>query len=93
MDKNNNRNEIKEPFKEATTTKICTITSCTDDGDENCLKCRKCQRLVHYECTQLPIHQLQIFTNTYNDQYLCCNCVRITRSLICLLYTSDAADE
>eukprot|EP00111_Clytia_hemisphaerica_P014864 TCONS_00043783-protein len=37
--------------------------------------------MVHYECTQLPLYQLQIFANTYNNQYVCHNCVRITRSL------------
>ncbi len=53
-----------------------------DDDDQNSLKCRNCHRMVHYECTQLPLYQLQIFANTYNDQYLCQNCVRITRSLM-----------
>ena len=43
--------------------------------------CRKCHRLIHYECIQLPLYQLQIFVNTYGEQYLCRNCVRITKTL------------
>ena len=29
----------------------------------------------------VPLYQLQIFVTTYNEQYTCQNCVRITRSL------------
>ena len=81
MDKNNDKIHQKQPFEEANQNQTCTLTSCTDDDDQNRLKCRKCHRLVHYECTQLPLYQLQIFVNTYNEQYLCHNCVRITRTL------------
>lgn len=81
MDKNNDKIHQKQPFEEANQNQTCSLTSCADDDDQNRLKCRKCHRLVHYECTQLPLYQLQIFVNTYNEQYLCHNCVRITKTL------------
>ena len=68
-------------FEAASPPMACTTTTCTNREDEDRLQCRKCKRYVHYECTQLPLYQLQIFVNTYNDQYTCPNCVRITRSL------------
>ena len=83
MHKNNNKNNQNTSTEAAKTTEICTLTGCIDDEDQNRLKCRNCQRMVHYECTQLPLYQLQIFVNTYNNQYVCHNCVRITRSLRC----------
>ena len=70
-----------QPFEAATPSTACTATKCTSDKDEDRLQCRKCKRYVHYECTQLPLYQLQIFVTTYNEQYTCQNCVRITRSL------------
>ena len=70
-----------QPFEAASPPMACTTTKCTSREDEDRLQCRKCKRYVHYECTQLPLYQLQIFVNTYNDQYTCPNCVRITRSL------------
>ena len=81
MHKNNNKNDQNPSTEAAKTTEVCTLTGCIDDEDQNRLKCRNCQRMVHYECTQLPLYQLQIFVNTYNNQYVCHNCVRITRSL------------
>ena len=82
MDKNIDKINQKQPFEVAKQIQSCTLAACTDDDDQNRLKCRKCNRLVHYECSQLPLYQLQIFVNTYNEQYLCHNCVRITRSLM-----------
>ena len=70
-----------QPFEAASPPAACTTKKCTSEEDEDRLQCRKCKRYVHYECTQLPLYQLQIFVNSYNDQYTCPNCVRITRSL------------
>ena len=70
-----------QPFEGASPPAACTPKKCTSEEDEDQLQCRKCKRYVHYECTQLPLYQLQIFVTTYNDQYTCPNCVRITRSL------------
>ena len=81
MDKNNDKIHQKEPFEDANQHQTCSLTSCADDDDQNRLECRKCHRLVHYECTQLPLYQLQIYVNTYNEQYQCHNCVRITKTL------------
>jgi len=81
MNKNRDKNTQDPPIEAANTTATCTLVTCIDDEDQNRLKCRSCQRMVHYECTQLPLYQLQIFANTYNNQYVCHNCVRITRSL------------
>ena len=70
-----------QPFEAAAQPNSCTPSSCIDDEDLDRLECRKCKRSVHYECTQLPLYQLQIFVTSYNDHYTCSNCVRITKNL------------
>ena len=70
-----------QPLEETLPPQICTPLRCTDDENLNRLECKKCKRSVHYECTQLPLYQLQIFVTSYNDQYLCSKCVRITKNL------------
>ncbi|XP_066910337.1 uncharacterized protein PF3D7_1120000-like [Clytia hemisphaerica] len=81
MNENRDKNTQDPPIEAANTTAKCTLVTCIGDEDQNRLICRSYQRMVHYECTQLPLYQLQIFANTYNNQYVCHNCVRITRSL------------
>ena len=70
-----------QPFEAASPPTACTSKKCTSEEDEDQLQCRQCKRFIHYECTQLPLYQLQIFVTTYNDHYTCQNCVRITRPL------------
>jgi len=70
-----------QPFEAASPPQACTPSRCTEDEDLDRLTCKKCKRSVHYECTQLPLYQLQIFVTSYNDHYLCSNCVRITKNL------------
>ena len=70
-----------QPFEAVSPPTACTPKKCTSEKVEDKLQCRQCKRYVHYECTQLPLYQLQIFVTAYNDQYTCPNCVRITRSL------------
>ena len=59
----------------------CTVTICADDKDIYKLKCKECKRLVHYTCTQLPTYQLQLFLFKSYRQYICVNCINVTKDL------------
>ena len=39
------------------------------------LKCSKCKRLTHYECTRLPAYQIYLFTRKNYRLYICDTCV------------------
>lgn len=63
--------------------KKCTITACTDSTDQHSLQCLKCKRKVHYQCTLLPLYQLQQYL-TFGSNYkkfTCKNCVIIQEDL------------
>ena len=56
----------------------CSNNECIGDQEENVLKCRKCDRNVHYECSQLPAYQIQTFIKykTIRSNYICQNCIQ-----------------
>jgi len=61
----------------------CTINACQINSDNHNLECAKCKRKVHYNCTLLPIYQLQQFLSfgcSYR-KYICVNCVKIRKNL------------
>lgn len=62
---------------------LCTPNNCiAAKDDEYTLACNSCKRSVHFECTQLPIYQLQLILNTKSKRYTCVNCVEISKSLM-----------
>ena len=59
----------------------CSLSSCRDDSDDKKFECEKCDRLVHYRCTQLPLYQIQRFLTKGFRKYICANCITIQPSL------------
>lgn len=46
------------------------------------LECRKCQRLVHFACSELPLYQIQVCFAFKLRSYQCRNCIQITQELM-----------
>ena len=55
--------------------------SCLIKKNDDVLKCSRCERFVHYECTDLPVYQLQLFLTDKYEYYICVNFVTIRISL------------
>ena len=49
----------------------CSVTECKSDIDQQMLKCSRCKRLTHYECTRLPAYQIYLFTRKNYRVYMC----------------------
>ena len=63
---------------------LCSSSRCfiSEDSTENdVLQCRKCKRLVHYVCSDLPDYQIQICLNFKTRSFQCRNCVQISENL------------
>ena len=60
---------------------------CTDDYDEDSLKCNICNRKVQYRCTRLPAYQIQFFakSKTRHYQFKCENCIKGQQKLLELI--------
>ena len=72
---------------------ICTDVVCAQDQDENSLKCVKCERFVHYRCTNLPAYQIQIIIKKRNYSFQCQNCVEVSKSLLELVPTRKVRSQ
>ena len=59
----------------------CTQAACRDDNDINKFECEKCNRFVHYRCTNLPLYQIQRYLTKNFRKYHCVSCVKIQPSL------------
>eukprot|EP00111_Clytia_hemisphaerica_P021761 TCONS_00063988-protein len=59
---------------------FCSLSKCIIN-EENALKdtlqCRKCHRLVHYLCTELPLYQIQICLSYKSRSFQCQNYTKI----------------
>ena len=60
---------------------VCTAELCFADDDKYKLECSKCNRYVHYDCTQLPLFQIQLFLTTGYRKFICANCIVISEYL------------
>ena len=73
---------INESFQEI---KECSISRCFIDektSKKDTLKCRKCQRLVHYACTRLLAYQIQLCLTYKTRSFQCQNCVKILPEIL-----------
>ena len=52
----------------------CNGYSCVDDDDQFKLQCTQCERLFHYQCTKLPLYQLNHFLTKGYRKYMCAEC-------------------
>ena len=60
----------------------CTQETCSiTDMEKHVLKCNKCNRLIHYKCTGLPLYQLQHLVSAKKRNNICISCTKITDSL------------
>ena len=74
----------KTPEKDKTFTK-CSLNSCVENNNPT-VKCSKCNRLVHYKCTELPIYELERYTKPKKPcQYKCRGCVDVPKDLHAML--------
>ena len=64
---------------------ICSKHKCIEDKDPNKLQCHSCKRRVHYQCTLLPIYQVQLHRYSTHakgfSSYVCINCVEVPEFL------------
>ena len=60
----------------------CSLHACINDEDQYKLECDKCNRYVHYRCTELPLYQLSQFLIKGYRKYHCTNCVHVPEYLV-----------
>ena len=63
----------------------CTPDKCFTNEiirDNDVLQCRKCQRFVHYACSELPAYQIQICLQYKTRSFQCAKCITITPILL-----------
>ena len=74
-------NQGEEILKES---QKCASPECKASNTDRQIKCKKCNALYHYMCTELPAYQLQIIiqSGTPNESgYICAMCVQVTPEL------------
>ena len=66
---------------------LCTSTSCADDRNEDRLLCSKCNRHVHYLCTQMPAYMIAACKDGRRPacNYVCQICVSVSQDLLALV--------
>ena len=69
---------------------LCTDDHCINDEDEHVLKCKKCDRFIHYRCTKLPAYQVQVFLKFKSVKFMCQTCITPSIELKELLPTRKA---
>ena len=77
------KNSIKDEIK--SNIGSCTQSKCILDESLNkkdILRCRKCQRFVHYVCSDLPDYQIQLCLLYKARSFQCRNCVQLSSELI-----------
>ena len=52
------------------------------NSNKDILRCRKCQRYVHYVCSDLPDYQIQLCLLYKARSFQCRNCVQLSSELI-----------
>jgi len=69
----------------------CTANKCFTNEiikDNDMLQCRKCQRFVHYACSELPAYQIQLCLQYKSRRFECKKCVTVTPILLEKIKTS-----
>ena len=70
---------------------LCTPNKCFSSEiikDNDVLQCRKCERKVHYACTELPAYQIQLCLQYRSRNFQCNQCVTVTPILLERVKTS-----
>ena len=74
-------NQGEESLEES---KKCASSECKTSNTDLLIKCKKCNALYHYICTELPAYQLQIIIQSGTSDesgYVCAKCVQVTPEL------------
>jgi len=74
----------KQP-KSASIYDLCSPSECvtSEEGrSKDTLECKKCNRIVHYICSKLPVYQIQLCLTYKSRAFVCQNCVVITPDLL-----------
>ena len=74
-------NQGDESLKES---KKCARSECKTSNTDQLIKCKKCNALYHYICTELPAYQLQIIIQSGTSDesgYVCARCVQVPPEL------------
>ena len=69
----------------------CTTNKCFMNEiikDNEMLQCRKCERCVHYACSELPAYQIQLCLQYKSRRFECAKCVTVTLILLEKIKTS-----
>ena len=69
----------------------CCTQLCESDEDKYKLECKKCNRLVHYRCTRLPLYQIEHFMKSGYSRFICANCTTIQKYLLDIPASSNVA--
>ena len=60
----------------------CNYTYCNIEDNDDMLRCRKCKKTLHYQCSKLPAYQVSLFlSQTYKKKFVCESCVEVPESL------------
>ena len=63
----------------------CSTQRCIfkdESSKDVALQCRKCHRAVHYQCSQLPAYQIQLFLSFKERRYQCPKCIRVSQQVL-----------
>ena len=80
--------EPKTRSTPARKTRICSTSTCIDDGDENKLRCTKCLKKKH-KCTGLPLYQVSQFLTKGYRGFVCSQCVHVPADLEMLFLAQE----
>ena len=67
----------------------CSPGICEEDDDDKKLECTECDKLFHYSCTGLPLHQLAHFMTKGYRKYICVSCTTVPEYLKGALGTTE----
>ena len=63
----------------------CSPQKCISKDESSkdvALQCRKCHLAVHYQCSQLPAYQIQLFLSFKERRYQCPKCIRVSQKVL-----------
>jgi len=92
----NGEKQRKSNFENSLKYRLCTTDKCFRDDktkENDMLQCRKCQRFVHYACSELPLYQIQICLQYKTRSFQCAKCVIISPKLIEKIKMIDKEEE
>jgi len=69
--------------------KRCTKEECVREEGKASLSCSTCLRSVHYQCTKLPVYQIELYVQRKLRKFTCVNCVDVSPRLVEMMCEYD----